>query len=120
MGDTHAIYLGSHLKGKQKKSLLLIMSKFALLSLPLRIFDDNDTISAIASTVGHDNASVLSFDIPEFKIGTLDALVQQADQLVKLEATCKAVVSKVADSLATVCAGDKQKLEQNKLINNSM
>ncbi|KAJ2892420.1 putative vacuolar atp synthase subunit c 1 protein [Zalerion maritima] len=95
-------------------------STFALLSLPLRIFDESspDPLAAISSTVGTENAGVGRFNIPEFKIGTLDALVQQADQLVKLEASCEGVVTKVADSLGTLCADDKQKLAQNKMINN--
>ena len=92
---------------------------FALISLPLRIFDDSDALASISATVGPENASVTNFDIPEFKIGTLDALVQQADQLVRLEATCRAVVNKVSDSLATICGDDKAKLAQNKLIKNS-
>jgi hypothetical protein len=36
-----------------------------------------------------DYVSTTSFPIPEFKIGTLDALVQQAEELSKLEASCE-------------------------------
>ncbi len=66
-------------------------SKYILVSLPLRIFDSggqDDALSALKATVPPDSGTVLPFQIPEFKIGTLDALVQQADDLAKLDSGC--------------------------------
>lgn len=97
-------------------------TKYALVSLPLGVFDSNDkgdAISALSATVSSDNGSVLPFNIPDFKIGTLDALVQQADDLAKLEASCEAVVAKVADSLRSVLGGDEDRLAQYKMVNDS-
>ncbi|WYZ34378.1 hypothetical protein EsH8_I_000654 [Colletotrichum jinshuiense] len=95
-------------------------TKYALVSLPLGIFDSSDKEDAIASlsaTISPDNGNVRPFNIPDFKIGTLDALVQQADDLAKLESTCEAVVTKVADSLKSILDGDEDKITQQKMVN---
>lgn len=90
-------------------------SKYLLLSLP----QDEDTSDTLKSTVG-ENGVVLPFNIPNFKIGTLDALVQQADDLSKLETACEGLVTKVADSLRTLLDGDEDKIAQQKMVNDSM
>lgn len=94
-------------------------TKYILVSLPLRIFDSEDALSSLSATVTPDNGTVLPFSIPSFKIGTLDALVQQADDLAKLDAACNGVVTKVADSLRTILDGDEEKTEQQKMVNDS-
>jgi len=91
-------------------------TQYTLVSLPLRIFDD-DPLTALAATVGRDNGETLPFPIPSFKIGTLDALVQHADDLAKLNAACEAAGSKVADSLKSVLDGDEDKAAQQKMVN---
>lgn len=92
-------------------------TKYILVSLPLRIFDSDDALSSLSATVTPDNGTVLPFSIPSFKIGTLDALVQQADDLAKLDAACNGVVTKVADSLRAILDGDEEKTEQQKMVN---
>ncbi|KAK2047045.1 V-ATPase subunit C [Colletotrichum somersetense] len=95
-------------------------TKYALVSLPLGIFDSSDKEEAIASlsaTISPENGNVRPFNIPDFKIGTLDALVQQADDLAKLESTCGVVVAKVADSLKSILDGDEDKISQQKMVN---
>jgi V-type H+-transporting ATPase subunit C len=97
-------------------------AKYILVSLPTSISPANDkeeALSALQSTVASDNITVLPFKIPEFKIGTLDALVQQADDLAKLESSCEAVVAKVGDSLRTLLEGDEDKIAQQKTVNDS-
>lgn len=97
-------------------------TKYALLSLPLGVFessDRDDAVSALSATVSPDNGSVGPFAIPDFKIGTLDALVQQADDLSKLEASCQAVVAKVGDSLRQLLNNDEERLASYKMVNNS-
>lgn len=97
-------------------------TRYAILSLPLAGFDSNDkeeAVSALRSTISSDNGTVLPFNIPEFKIGTLDALVQQADDLSKLEVQCQGVVAKVADSLRQVLDGDEDRMAQYKMVNDS-
>merc|ERR1712000_283012 len=94
--------------------------RFALVSLPLGAFDTNDkddAVSALSATVTPDNGTVTPFQIPDFKIGTLDALVQQADDLAKLESTAEAVVAKVGDSLRTILGGDEDRLASYKMVN---
>ena len=93
-------------------------TQYLLVSLPLRIFDD-DPMTALAATVGRDNGETLPFPIPSFKIGTLDALVQHADDLAKLNAACEAAAAKVADSLKGILDGDEDKAAQQKMVNDS-
>lgn len=98
-------------------------TKYLLVSLPTSISQSNDkeeAFSTLQSTVSADNGTVLPFKIPEFKIGTLDALVQQADDLAKLEGGCQAVVAKVGDSLRKLLEGDEDKISQQKTVNDSM
>ncbi|CZR70151.1 probable H+-ATPase V1 subunit c, vacuolar [Phialocephala subalpina] len=95
-------------------------TKYILVSLPTSISPSNDkeeALTALRSTVGADNGEVQPFKIPEFKIGTLDALVQQADDLAKLESSCEAVVAKVGDSLRSLLEGDEDKIAQQKTVN---
>lgn len=96
--------------------------KYLLVSLPTSISVTNDhdeALTALRSAINTEYGSVFPFKIPEFKIGTLDALVQQADDLGKLEAGCEAVVGKVGDSLKTIWEGDEGKIAQSKTVNDS-
>lgn len=98
-------------------------TKYMLVSLPTSITPSNDkeeAFSALQTTVSIDNGTVAPFRIPEFKIGTLDALVQQADDLAKLESACQSVVAKVGDSLRTLLDGDEERVAQQKTVNDSM
>jgi V-type H+-transporting ATPase subunit C len=94
-------------------------TKYALVSLPQSVFDSDDAISSLSATITPDNGTVLPFNVPEFKIGTLDLLVQQADDLAKLDSTCQAVVAKVADSLRTVLNNDEDRMASYKMVNDS-
>lgn len=97
-------------------------TKYLLVSLPASISPANDhdeALTTLRSAVTVDYGTVFPFPIPEFKIGTLDALVQQADDLAKLEAACEGVVAKVGDSLKTILEGDEEKLSQSKTVNDS-
>ncbi|KAI0419166.1 vacuolar ATP synthase-like protein subunit C 1 [Xylaria grammica] len=85
------------------------MAKYVLISLP-------STFDSLKATVA-DNGTVVPFNIPNFKIGTLDALVQQADDLAKLDSACQALVAKVGDSLRTLYDGDDQKASEQKIVN---
>ena len=98
------------------------MSKqtYFLVSLPTSISPSNDkdeALTALRSTITNDLATTVPFAIPSFKIGTLDALVQQADDLAKLEQSCHSVVSKVADALRSVLEGDEEKIAEQKVVN---
>lgn len=98
-------------------------TKYLLVSLPTSISPSNDrdeALTALRSTISTDNGTVFPFNIPEFKIGTLDALVQQADDLAKLENACEGVVAKVGDSLRSILEGDEAKTAQQKTVNDSM
>lgn len=87
-------------------------TKYIFISLP------EDAGEGLKPAVG-DNGTVLPFQIPNFKIGTLDALVQQADDLSKLESACEGLVSRVSDSLKTLLDGNEDKINQQKTVNDS-
>ena len=95
---------------------------YLLVSLPTSISpsaDQDEAFSSLQATASKESESVVPFSIPEFKIGTLDALVQQADDLAKLEAHCEAVANKVGESLKSVLEGDENKVAQQKTVNDS-
>ncbi|CAF9905653.1 MAG: hypothetical protein GOMPHAMPRED_003307 [Gomphillus americanus] len=93
---------------------------YLLVSLPTSISpsaDQDEAFSSLQATASKESELVVPFSIPEFKIGTLDALVQQADDLAKLEAHCEAVAGKVGESLKSVLEGDEDKVAQQKTVN---
>lgn len=95
---------------------------YALVSLPTSITPSShhdEALEAVRSTISADNGTVLPFKIPDFKIGTLDALVQQADDLAKLESACEGVVARTGDSLRGILEGDAEKVAQQKTVNDS-
>ena len=96
-------------------------TKYLLLSVPTSVTPSGhkeDALQALQKASG-DSATVTSFPIPEFKIGTLDALLQQSDELGKLDGGCESVVGKVADSLKSILDGDESKIAQQKTVNDS-
>lgn len=95
---------------------------YFLVSLPTSISPSNDkdeALTALRSVITTDNGDTSPFNLPSFKIGTLDALVQQADELGKLSGGCEGVVGKVADSLRSLLEGDEDKIAQQKTVNES-
>ena len=95
---------------------------YFLVSLPNSISpsaDRDEALTALRSAVSTDHGITYPFAIPDFKVGTLDALVQQADDLAKLEQGCKGVVEKVADSLRNILDGDEDKIQEQKVVNDS-
>ena len=97
-------------------------STYLLVSLPTSISPSNDrdeALTALRAAVSTDYGTTVPFQIPAFKIGTLDALVQQADDLAKLNTFCEGGVNKGGDSLRGILDGDEEKLAQQKTINDS-
>jgi V-type H+-transporting ATPase subunit C len=97
-------------------------NKYLLVSLPTSITPSHhadEALTALRSTITNDVGTTYPFAIPTFKIGTLDALVQQADDLAKLDNACEGVVGKVGESLRSLLDGDDEKIQQQKTINDS-
>lgn len=95
---------------------------YFLVSLPCSISPSNDKEEAFESlraAVQKDHGTTSPFSIPTFKVGTLDALVQQADDLAKLEQGCQSVVNKISDSLKSLLDGDEDKANEQKVVNDS-
>lgn len=97
-------------------------TKYLFVSVPSSVTPSghkDDALQAV-QTAANDYATVSPFSIPEFKIGTLDALIQQSEELAKLSGMCEGVVSKVGDSLRNILEGDEGKIAQQKTVNDSM
>jgi V-type H+-transporting ATPase subunit C len=97
-------------------------TQYLLVSLPSSITPSghkDDALEAIRKVVTPDHGTVSPFAIPEFKIGTLDALVSQADELTKLNGLCEGIVGKVGDGLGNILDGDEAKVSQQKMVNDS-
>lgn len=97
-------------------------TKYLLVSLPTSISQSNDrdeALTALRAAVSNDVGTTFPFAIPTFKIGALDKLLQQADELQKLSNDCEAVVNKVGESLSGILEGDEEKITQQKNINDS-
>lgn len=97
-------------------------TKYLFVSVPSSITPSghkDDAIQALQKAA-NDYATVTSFPIPEFKIGSLDVLIQQSEDLAKLAGMCEGVVSKVGDSLRNILEGDEAKIAQQKTVNDSL
>jgi V-type H+-transporting ATPase subunit C len=97
-------------------------AKYLFVSVPASVTPSghkDDAIQALQKAASKDYATVSPFPVPEFKIGTLDALIQQSEELAKLSGTCESVVSKVGDSLRNILEGDEGKIAQQKTVNDS-
>lgn len=93
---------------------------FFLVSVPTSVSPAggrDEALTTLRSAVSPDSGTTYPFAIPDFKIGTLDALVAQADDLAKLESGCRGVVDKVADSLRSLLDGDEDKIQAQKVVN---
>lgn len=98
-------------------------AKYLFVALPSSISPSghkDDVVSSIQRAVKSDNGSVTQMNIPDFKVGTLDALIQQSEELGKIEGLCKNVVSKVGDALKMVFDGDEEQIARHKSVNDSM
>jgi len=79
----------------------------------------DDALVSIHNAVGSSYGETSEFRVPSFKIGTLDILLQQSEELAKLENVSNAVVGKVGDTLKNVLDGDEEKMAMHKNVNDS-
>ena len=107
--------------GRRRLATMSKGTTYFLVSLPSSIVPSHhpqEALEALDAAVAPDYGTARPFAIPAFKIGTLDALVQQADDLAKLEAACDGVVGRVGDALRGIL-GDDDKAAQQKTVNDS-
>lgn len=99
-----------------------IMSRYMLVSLPTNISPSNDSeeaLTALRSSIPHDQGTTYPFKVPTFKIGALDALINQADELSKLCNDCEAVVGKVGEALTGLFDGNVERAKGQRNVDNS-
>jgi V-type H+-transporting ATPase subunit C len=77
----------------------------------------DDVLSSLQKAVNTSYGDVSSLNCPSFKIGTLDALISQSEELSKLEGLCNGVVAKVGDTLRNILDGDEDKIAMHKSVN---
>ena len=85
-------------------------NRYLLVALPSSIdhsHDPEEAFNKIRGVISPDAGSLSLFPIPEFKIGTLDALVLQADELAKIDSGVEAAVNKVVDVLRNIVPGQE-------------
>jgi len=73
-------------------------------------------IKSRISSASNNYADVAQFPIPSLKIGTLDALVTQSEELAKLDGVFEGVVNKIADVLKNVLQGQEDKLKEQQKV----
>lgn len=97
-------------------------SKYLFVALPSSITPSghkDDAIGSIQRAAKSENGIVSPFNVPDFKVGTLDALIQQSEELGRLEGLCKGVVSKVGDTLSNILEGNEDQVVMHKNVNDS-
>ncbi|KAJ3410055.1 Vacuolar ATP synthase subunit C [Chytriomyces hyalinus] len=75
-----------------------------------------DTVAKLREKIASksaDLAEVLPFNLPDFKVGTLDTLVVLSDDLVKSDATFEAVAVKIGDNLRALLNNDVDQWRNN-------
>ncbi|GAA5801214.1 hypothetical protein EDC94DRAFT_616292 [Helicostylum pulchrum] len=89
--------------------------KYTFISVPA-LGDKQNTFLNIKGKLT-DYAQTYQFNIPEFKIGTLDALVVLSDDLVKYDTVFEQSVNKIADMLNNLLRGQQANLQDQLLVN---
>ena len=98
-------------------------NKYLFLSVPSSITPSghkDDAIHGLQKAVNEGYGTVQPLSVPDFKVGTLDGLIQQTEDLGRLQSLCESVVAKVGDCLKNILDGDEEKMSQHKSVNDSM
>ncbi|CCD23710.1 H(+)-transporting V1 sector ATPase subunit C NDAI_0C00490 [Naumovozyma dairenensis CBS 421] len=84
-------------------STLYSTSEFILLSLPLNVkpvtTPDLDTDSWLQQNLLNGKALVSNFNVPEFKVGSLDSLIVDSEELKKIDTQIETSLSKIIEIL---------------------
>ncbi|RMZ92409.1 hypothetical protein DV736_g334, partial [Chaetothyriales sp. CBS 134916] len=94
--------------------------KYLIVSLPTSVTPSghrDDVLSSLQKAVSTSYGEVSPFNTTSFKIGTLDGLIQQSEDLAKLESLSNAVVAKVGDTLKNILDGNEAKISLHKSVN---
>ncbi|KAI9258026.1 CRE-VHA-11 protein [Phascolomyces articulosus] len=90
--------------------------KYTLVSVPALGQSQNTLLNIKSKLASY--AETHPFNIPEFKIGTLDALVLLSDELTKYDTAFEQAVNKIADVLSNLVRGQPDALVQDFLLVN--
>ncbi|GHJ84312.1 hypothetical protein NliqN6_0714 [Naganishia liquefaciens] len=91
-------------------------SAYWLISAPHRRGDDQDLLRSVKSIVG-DHVVVGDLEIPDLKTGTLSSLLNLSDAMPKYDTYFTQTVSKLLDTIRSLVADDKQKLQSYATVN---
>ncbi|KAJ3202814.1 hypothetical protein HDU67_000260 [Dinochytrium kinnereticum] len=65
----------------------------------------------------NDLAELVTFTLPDFKVGTLDSLVLLSDELAKADSTYESTTMKIADNMKSLLGGDLDRWRSNLVVN---
>lgn len=74
------------------------IAKYLVVSLP----QSTNAQDWLESTLSGGRLPLIKLNLPEFKVGTLDSLIQESEELTKIDAQLSSAVAKVNDILSTV------------------
>lgn len=91
---------------------------FLILSAPANP-TKSDTVAKLKVKLNKssENAEVCPFNLPEFKVGTLDSLVSLSDDLGKMESNAESIALKLSDNLKGLLNQDMEQWKQNLSVN---
>jgi V-type H+-transporting ATPase subunit C len=75
-----------------------LLGKYIVLSLPQSV----DATEWLREKFQGEKSSVIKFDLPDFQSGTLDSLIQESEELNKIDGQLASSVSKVVEILSSV------------------
>lgn len=78
------------------------LADYLLISLPKSAGSKDSLHLTLQKNVNHGEVRLFPFEIPDFKVGTLDSLVEQSDELAKTDAQLHASISKVLEVAGNV------------------
>ncbi|ODV96871.1 hypothetical protein PACTADRAFT_48672 [Pachysolen tannophilus NRRL Y-2460] len=93
------------------------LATYLVLSLPENVSINASSLNnwLVSSINGGKNVEVIPFKLPDFKIGTLDSLVQQSEDLSKLDGQLESSIGKILDIFNSIY--DSKLVNNLKLVN---
>lgn len=93
---------------------------FYLISLPTSVISRGDPEEELEKwykeSLALPSSNIKSFSIPQFKIGTLDSLVQLSEELAKIDGQFSGILSKISDIISTLYDGNIAQVNASKRV----
>ncbi|VEU22486.1 DEKNAAC103584 [Brettanomyces naardenensis] len=80
------------------------VAQYLLISLPKSVGSENSLSLWLEQSVNGGDVKLTKYQLPDFKVGTLDSLVEQSDELAKIDTQLHSSIAKVLEIVANVQA----------------